>query len=88
MTLKYVIGVDLHGTLLDERWQIENVAKKELIDAIRSIKDFCKVYVCSGNDLTFVKEYVPIELRKHFDGYILETGCVISGGKNEKIIIP
>ena len=46
------------------------------------------MYVCSGNDLTFIEQYVPAEVQSCFDGYVLVTGCVLSDGVAEEIIIP
>jgi len=88
MGLEYVIGIDLHGTLLDKNWKIKKDKRKKLIKNIKDVKDFCKVYVCSGNDLSFIPKYIPSDVRQEFDGYVLETGCVVSDGKKEKIIIP
>ena len=86
--MKYVIGIDLHGTLLDDDWEIKENIKGKLITSLRSIKNFCSVYICSGNDLTFIKKYIPEEILRSFEGYVLETGCVVSEGNNEEIIIP
>ena len=86
--MRYTIGIDLHGTLLDEKWQIKPIFEKQLITELNSLKKFCKIYICSGNDLTFIKKHLSSELRRYFDGYILETGCVFSDGTTEKIIIP
>ncbi|MBI5766032.1 HAD family phosphatase [Candidatus Falkowbacteria bacterium] len=83
---KYLIGLDLHGTLLDENWKIKENLKEELINRLKSLKNFCRIYVCSGNDLTFLRQYLPSEIFNLFDGFILETGCVISDGKTETII--
>lgn len=56
--------------------------------AIRSFKETLPFYICTGNDLTFLKKYVPDEVRSWFDGYILETGCVIGTEDSETIGIP
>jgi len=88
METKYIIGIDLHGTLLDNDWKIKPNIIDELKKSLDSVKDFCKIYVCSGNDLTFIQKYIPAEIKQYFDGYILETGCVISEGIKEEIIIP
>ncbi len=85
---RYLIAIDLHGTLLDGQWEIKPGIRKELVANLQAVRDFCKVYVCSGNDLTFIEDHVPPELRECFDGYILETGCVISDGTDEKTIVP
>ena len=85
---EYVIGIDLHGTLLDTEWKIKDCIKGELVNALERVHDLCKIFVCSGNDLTFIKKYIPEEVQKRMDGYVLETGCVISDGISEEIIIP
>ena len=84
--IKYVIGIDLHGTLLDTEWRIKDCIKGELVNAIEGVQDFCRIYVCSGNDLTFIKKYIPEEVQKCMDGYVLETGSVVSDGISEEII--
>lgn len=86
--LKFVIGIDLHGTLLDNEWEIKSDLLIPLDKALEGVRGFCKVYVCSGNDLTFIHKFIPKEIYRHFDGYVLETGCVISEGKNEDVIVP
>jgi len=84
----YIIGIDLHGTLLDEQWEIKDALKHQLIKQLNVVRQIAKVFVCSGNDITFIYKYIPEDIRSYFDGYILETGCVISDGTDEKIIIP
>lgn len=84
----YIIGIDLHGTLLDEQWEIKEVLKQELINQLGAAKKIAKVFVCSGNDINFIYKYIPKDVRNYFDGYVLETGCVVSDGFDEKIIIP
>lgn len=88
MEKPYLIGIDLHGTLLNPEWKIADEHKDKLISAISSVKDFCRVVVCSGNDLSFIDQYLSPEIRDCFDGYILETGCVFSDGQDEKVIVP
>jgi len=60
----------------------------DLLDALDSVLDICDVYVCSGNDLTFIERYVPAPVRKRFAGYVLETGCVLSDGFEEVVLVP
>lgn len=88
MTKRYLIGVDLHGTLLGEGWRVTEDARPALTEALTSVRDFCRVYVCSGNDRTFIDTHVPDEVRACFDGFVLETGCVLSDGASEEIIVP
>ena len=40
--MKYVIGVDLHGTLLDDKWEIKEELKDKLISVL-VIKKFMYV---------------------------------------------
>ncbi|MFH1760820.1 MAG: hypothetical protein ABIA63_06935, partial [bacterium] len=58
MDPKYLVGIDLHGTLLDDQWEIKDHLKEPLAEKLEHLKDFCGVYVCSGNDLTFIKKYI------------------------------
>jgi hydroxymethylpyrimidine pyrophosphatase-like HAD family hydrolase len=87
MAKKYLLGIDLHGTLLDDQWEIKHYYQEDLVAALKTIKEFCKVFVCSGNDLTFTRKHIPYPIRRHFDGLILETGCVISNGRDEKVVV-
>ncbi len=84
---QFAVGIDLHGTLLDDRWAIRSDLMDPLIGAMDSVLDICNIYVCSGNDLTFIEKYVPTDVRKRFKGYILETGCVLSDGFEEAILV-
>ena len=86
MDKKYVIGIDLHGTLLDRDWEIKEDLINELKGKIEEIKDRAEIFTCTGNDLTFVKKHIPQEIFNLFDGFVLETGCVISDGEKETII--
>lgn len=88
MQKKYIIGIDLHGTLLDDHWQVRPQVRDRMVTALTKLNDFCAVYVCSGNDLTFIPEFVPDEVRALFEGYVLETGCVVSDGEQETVIVP
>lgn len=84
----FIVGIDLHGTLLNEEWKIEPKLIKDLITAIDNVKDFCRVVICTGNDFGFVKEYVPKKLQSHLDGAVIETGCAYSDMEgNEKSLI-
>ncbi|MFA5858104.1 MAG: hypothetical protein WC955_03455 [Elusimicrobiota bacterium] len=82
-----VIGIDLHGTLLGKGWRIEDKLITPLCEAMAGVNKLGKLYICSGNDLSFINKYVPHKVRGLFEGYILETGCVVSSGKNEKVVV-
>lgn len=86
--MTYVVGIDLHGTLLDDEWEIKPRLLPELTRTLRAVSGFCRIYVCSGNDLHFIHRYVPTDVRTHFSGYVLETGCVLSDGITENVIVP
>ncbi len=82
-----VIGIDLHGTLLDKNWCIPQEIIPELIAVLQNINTESYLFICTGNDLNFVREILPAEIRNLFDGYILENGCVFSDGKDEQLLI-
>jgi len=86
--MKYCIGIDLHGTLLDNDWEIKSEIKEELISELKRISKFAAVYICTGNDLTFIHKHVPKNIRCLLAGSVLETGCVVSDQNTETIIIP
>jgi len=79
----FCIGIDLHGTLLDKKEKIDKRFHKPLEHIIRKLKTKAKIYLCTGNDLPFVKEVVPKEIFNLLDGCVLETGCVVSKGGKE-----
>ncbi|MBN1149596.1 HAD hydrolase family protein [candidate division WOR-3 bacterium] len=87
MPLKKVLGVDLHGTLLDKFWKIDSGIALKISKILFDLKRDFRIYVCSGNDLEFAKEHIPAEIFENTDGLILETGCVYSDGKTEKILV-
>ena len=86
--MKYVIGIDLHGTLLDNDWEIKPKFYSALLKTLHTVSAFSNIYICTGNDLSFIDKYIPAAIRSCFSGFILETGCVLSDGKSETIIIP
>ena len=77
------IGIDLHGTLLNKHEKIDQKFHRPLKEALQKLKAKAKIYVCSGNDLSFVKQTIPAGIFELFDGFVLETGCVVSDGKKE-----
>ena len=82
-----IIGIDLHGTMLNEKWIVEKRLVMPLTDAIDRIKTFSEIGLCTGNDLTFVRKHVPEKIIERMDFFVLETGCVISDLKNEIIVV-
>lgn len=88
MTRPFAIGIDLHGTLLDGRWQVPDRLKGELEVSLGSVRPFCELFLCTGNDRTFLHEHMEPRLLGLFDGFVLETGCVVSDGESEEVLVP
>ena len=88
MTRNFAVGIDLHGTLLDENWQVPDRLAEDLHTALRAIHPACELFLCTGNDLTFVHEHLGRDLSGLFDGFVLETGCVVSRGAEEEVLVP
>ncbi|MBW6516499.1 MAG: HAD hydrolase family protein [Candidatus Cloacimonetes bacterium] len=83
----YIIGIDLHGTLLNNNWTIAPESLPELISVLSAIRSKSYIFICSGNDFSFVKEVLPTSVRELIDGYILENGCSFSDGIKEQLLI-
>jgi hydroxymethylpyrimidine pyrophosphatase-like HAD family hydrolase len=82
------IGIDLHGTLLGNNEYIAEGSLKKLQSLLKKKPSNFKIYICTGNDLPFVRRKIQ-DVFDLFDGAILETGCVISiDNKGENIIVP
>ena len=82
------IGIDLHGTLLNKQEIIDEKFQGHLKEALEKLKEKARLYVCTGNDLPFVKEVIPPDIFALFDGFILETGCAASDGEKEFVKTP
>ena len=85
------IGIDMHGTLIDD---LTERVPDHLVDiltaAINKLHETGKgkVFLCTGNDLTFVQRKIDPEMLELFDGHILEMGCVYSDGVTESVLVP
>lgn len=88
MTRGFAVGIDLHGTLLDDSWQVPDRLVEELTAGLQSIQPSCELFLCTGNDLTFIHEHIGQDLLSLFDGFVLETGCVVSHGSSEEVLVP
>jgi hydroxymethylpyrimidine pyrophosphatase-like HAD family hydrolase len=86
-TKQFAIGIDLHGTLLNEEWIIPTGILSELVSILARIHSRCPVYICTGNDLSFTESVLPEKIREIVDGYVLENGCVYYGEKKEELLI-
>jgi hydroxymethylpyrimidine pyrophosphatase-like HAD family hydrolase len=86
------IGIDMHGTLItDKDEKIPSHLVEPLIDALQNARKDgkAKVYLCTGNDLEFVRRKIEPEVLEQLDGHILEMGCVVShDGKTEDLLLP
>ena len=78
MNFKIITGIDLHGTLLSDDEVIMKNTEKDLINLLKKKPSFLKNYICTGNDLGFIKRKIPKNILDLFDGAVLETGCVFS----------
>ncbi|MBN1620332.1 hypothetical protein JW890_06385 [candidate division WOR-3 bacterium] len=87
MPRKNLIGVDLHGTLLDAGWKIDEKLAQKISDIFLSLNDRFRIFICSGNDLEFVKKHVSKKILEAVEGLVLETGCVYSDKTSEKVIL-
>jgi hydroxymethylpyrimidine pyrophosphatase-like HAD family hydrolase len=82
------IGIDLHGTIINNKEFLAEGSQKKLHDVLVSKPEGIKIYICTGNDLPFVRRKLP-DIFRLFDGAVLETGCVISTDmEKEEIIVP
>jgi len=82
------IGVDLHGTLINNKEFITEGSSDALKEVLKAKPKDIRIYLCTGNDLPFVKRKLG-EMAGLFDGAVLETGCVVSTDmEKEEIIVP
>lgn len=83
----YILGLDLHGTLLEPGEIIRPELVTMVSEGLARLKDRVSRFICTGNDLAFVKDAVPSEILNEVDGYVLETGCSLSpDGLSEKVL--
>jgi len=77
MAKEYVIAIDLHGTLLNMRWKIAPEQREPLLAILEQVASIADIYICSGNDFDFIRQYVEPEVLAYMAGCVLETGCVL-----------
>jgi hydroxymethylpyrimidine pyrophosphatase-like HAD family hydrolase len=85
--LAYIVGLDLHGTLLEPGEVIREELVPEITHALERVRQRALVYLCTGNDKSFVDRKVPESIREILDGYVLETGCSISQDKDTETVL-
>lgn len=83
----HAAGIDLHGTLLDRHWKVDVGSLNRLTRSLESLRDRCLLFICSGNDLSFLHRHLTDAMMSLFDGYVLETGCVVSDGTVEQVLV-
>jgi hydroxymethylpyrimidine pyrophosphatase-like HAD family hydrolase len=87
MVAPLVLGLDLHGTLLQPGEILPPELVPDLAASATRLKSRLDLMICTGNDLAFVLRKVPPELREHFTACVLETGASVSSdGTNEQVI--
>ena len=73
----YVIAIDLHGTLLNDHWEIPLELQKVFVNLLIELSSIVEFYICTGNDYNFIEKHLPSDIIKLIDGFILETGCIV-----------
>jgi len=82
------LGIDMHGTLIGEDERVPDKCVGPLIAALDALRPKLRIWLCTGNDLGFVNRKIQRELLERFDGYVLETGCVLSDKLSETVLVP
>jgi hydroxymethylpyrimidine pyrophosphatase-like HAD family hydrolase len=82
----FIVAIDLHGTLLDENWKISEFAKDNLVRLLKEMQEKADFYICTGNDYSFIKEYIPRDLFNTINGFVCESGCVTIQNNKKTIL--
>jgi hydroxymethylpyrimidine pyrophosphatase-like HAD family hydrolase len=83
----FILGLDLHGTLLEPGEIIRPGLVPLVSAALARLQGRAARFLCTGNDLEFVKRKVPASILAEIDGHVLETGCSVSpDGAREEVI--
>jgi hypothetical protein len=83
----FVLGLDLHGTLLEPGEIIRPELVRPVSGALSKLKGRVSRFLCTGNDLEFVQRKIPAPILAEIDGYVLETGCSLSpDGETEEVL--
>jgi len=75
MTTRPLLGIDLHGTLLDPDETFPMDQLDETCDLLAQLSTRICAVACTGNDLSFVASVLPLPLLRQLEGFVLETGC-------------
>ncbi len=84
---EYIIGIDLHGTLLAPGEKFDEELVAPIARELDRLKGKALLWLCTGNDLSFVDLKVPAPVREMMDGYVLETGCSVSRDKRTEQVL-
>ena len=87
MNKDYILGLDLHGTLLEPGEILRPELVPALIAGLNKLADRAVLFLCTGNDLEFVNRKLPADLRDCFNGYVLETGCSWSPDRKQELVL-
>ena len=74
---RYIVALDLHGTLLDINWEISDGCLGDLVGHFDDMSGFADFYIVTGNDFSFVQKYLPSEILERMHGFILESGGIM-----------
>lgn len=83
----YIIGIDLHGTMLEPGEHFPEELVVPIAQELDRLKGKALLWLCTGNDLSFVRKKIPEPVLEMMDGYVLETGCSISKEKRAEEIL-
>jgi hydroxymethylpyrimidine pyrophosphatase-like HAD family hydrolase len=83
----FIIGLDLHGTLLEPGEKFPDELVVPVAQELDRLKSKALLWLCTGNDLSFVEKKVPEPVLDMLDGYVLETGCSVSRDKHTEEVI-
>jgi len=83
----FIVGIDLHGTLLEPGEKFPEELVVPIAQELDRLKSKALLWLCTGNDLSFVRKKVPEPVLEMLDGYVLETGCSVSRDKLSEEVI-
>ena len=82
----YILGLDLHGTLLEPGELLRPELVPRVAAGLARLRGRARRWLCTGNDLEFVRRKIPAAVLDEIDGYVLETGCSHSRDGREEVV--
>ena len=82
----FILGLDLHGTLLEPGEVLRPELAPRVADGLRKLRGRALRWLCTGNDLEFVRRKVPPVIMTEIDGCVLETGCSHSDNGRKEVV--